>query len=617
MSSQNQRPTRHALALVATTLLAVVVAIAASAAPTSAFPAGPEPEHAHTLTSTEATGTSVIDLGGPHMLADVHVGGIDGCDARIVASEVHPKAADYGADVGTVGWSSSADGFAIAASVPEGAIASWYPAQFVSVTTSCPSPLSIDVWGLTSEDFIALSAVDSVPAGDVAPAIIDRRLALNEADSRLIAGGAYGTFSYAVAFGNCSGSLISAEWVLSAEHCAPFPSQISIGGVPATTDYHEIVAREFDGDIVLVHLAEPSSQAPVAWNGNRAFDDEGPARAIGYGLLCATCSPAPTTPRWVDLPITPPSNQRFFINAGERRSYEGICFGDSGGPLVKFAADGQAVQIGVHSFLRNEPTCSGRSGHGSVAHFAQVIEAISGVAPWMATSGYRSDFACSSDAGALTWTDVGAERYWVYKSTDGGATYQWLAGTTATSFTDQRPLVGGLYQVHHAGIGRTACTVVRQPSLQDSFHCTNDAGTITWNDVGGQPYWIYRIEAAGAEPQWMATKSRSVAVVDPNPKPGVRYEAHYPAIGRVTCETVREPASQAMTCSVAGATLTWNDQGAERYWIYRATPGQEFAWIGNAVGSTTFTDAASVPGARYQLHYPGAARLPCQASPTS
>ena len=69
---------------------------------------------------------------------------------------------------------------------------------------------------------------------------------------------------------------------------------------------------------------------------------------------------------------------------------------------------------------------------------------------------------CQANGGALTWIDQGVDKYWVYRSVDGGATYTWLgrtAGSPApTTFTDNNPPAGATYQVHHAGVPRVDCT---------------------------------------------------------------------------------------------------------------------------------------------------------------
>jgi len=70
--------------------------------------------------------------------------------------------------------------------------------------------------------------------------------------------------------------------------------------------------------------------------------------------------------------------------------------------------------------------------------------------------------SCRADAGVISWSDHGQARYWVYKSTDGGATYNWIGrtlGTPApTTFTDQNAADTDRWQVHYAGIPRINCS---------------------------------------------------------------------------------------------------------------------------------------------------------------
>jgi len=69
-------------------------------------------------------------------------------------------------------------------------------------------------------------------------------------------------------------------------------------------------------------------------------------------------------------------------------------------------------------------------------------------------------FRCFVDAGDLTWSDHQQSKYWAYKSTDNGASYQWLGRTFgATTLTDPAPTIGAKYQVHYNGIPRIDCSV--------------------------------------------------------------------------------------------------------------------------------------------------------------
>lgn len=79
----------------------------------------------------------------------------------------------------------------------------------------------------------------------------------------------------------------------------------------------------------------------------------------------------------------------------------------------------------------------------------------------------RAELLCASDGGLITWsggaTDV--DSYWIYRSTNGGETYQWLgraAGDVAT-IADPAPRIGARYQVHHAGVPRRTCSTTNEP----------------------------------------------------------------------------------------------------------------------------------------------------------
>jgi len=189
-------------------------------------------------------------------------------------------------------------------------------------------------------------------------------------------------------------------------------------------------------------------------------------------------------------------------------------------------------------------------------------------------------FACSSDMGVLSWTDDGQDRYWIYESTDGGATYDWLGRTFGeTTFTDPVPMVGTRYQVHYDGIDRVECTIEAEPP---PFSCSVEAGFLTWTQ-------------------------------DPKPAVGALYQVHYAGIAKTDCEVVAEPpASLLLNCVVEGDTLSWADAEQTKYWVYRSiNGGASYRWIGRTLGDTVFTDPSPVDGGLYQVHYAGIPRRDC------
>jgi len=162
----------------------------------------------------------------------------------------------------------------------------------------------------------------------------------------------------------------------------------------------------------------------------------------------------------------------------------GPCFGDSGGPLAVKNSDGSATLIGLVAW---GPDCTYNYVSGvylEVARFRDWISQTTGINPPAPiptptpqptatpqptpTLGPIVDgpFTCSVAAGAVSWPNAGQGRYWVYRSVDDGASFQWLGRTLgATSFVDQAPVLGATYQVHYAGIPRTLCDVTAEPGV--------------------------------------------------------------------------------------------------------------------------------------------------------
>jgi|GEM_PF-463309 len=152
------------------------------------------------------------------------------------------------------------------------------------------------------------------------------------------------------------------------------------------------------------------------------------------------------------------------------------------------------------------------------------------------TAASQQPFACESNGGELSWTDDGASRYWVYKSTD-GVNYTWIGRTLgATTFTDTAPVIGATYQVHHQNLPRIECTITAEPGQSsEPFACSATDGVITWSDDGPQTYWVYR-SPDGVTYSWLGTvRNGGLTFTDPNPA-GASYQVHYQGLPRIFCD---------------------------------------------------------------------------------
>jgi len=228
----------------------------------------------------------------------------------------------------------------------------------------------------------------------------------------------------------------------------------------------------------------------------------------------------------------------------------------------------------------------------------------------------RIIFDCAANAGVLTWTDNQQGLYWVYKSTDGGATFDWIGRTLgATTLTDSSPAGGTQYQVHYQGVPCEDCTITAEPPAVPIFSCASDAGVLTWPDNQQNKYWVYKSTDGGASFNWIGRTLGATTFTDPAPSVGAQYQVHYQGIPRFDCDIVSEPTVVAFACEASGAVLTWTDDAQSKYWVYRSTDGgQTYNWIGRTFGATAFTDPAPFAGALYQVHYAGIPRVNCTVS---
>ena len=173
----------------------------------------------------------------------------------------------------------------------------------------------------------------------------------------------------------CTGTVIDAEWVLTAAHCLPDrrPDEVlvAVGGDRFAAGFLQVIeAAEvhlhpdfdlavFDHDIALVQLAIPAEVPVQRLAAADASDPVGQLATIaGYGLVQSDPSPVQSEGlRRAEVPVLDDAicsqvhgadyvPDTSVCAGGEGRD---ACEGDSGGPLV-VAEDGVSVQYGVAAF---------------------------------------------------------------------------------------------------------------------------------------------------------------------------------------------------------------------------------------------------------------------------
>ncbi|MFD9962793.1 S1 family peptidase [Amycolatopsis sp. NPDC058986] len=161
-------------------------------------------------------------------------------------------------------------------------------------------------------------------------------------------------YPFMVYVGGCTGSLIKANWAITAKHC-PTPSSVRVGSNDRTSG--GTVVRVTRGvsdprdDVKLLQLANSVPYAPIP-----VATDSGPAgtptRILGWGQTCPQpgCGSAPRMNQELDTSIV--ADQQCGTGATEictdNPNSGGDCYGDSGGPQIK-KVNGVWQQIGTDS----------------------------------------------------------------------------------------------------------------------------------------------------------------------------------------------------------------------------------------------------------------------------
>ncbi|BAL88942.1 putative trypsin-like serine protease [Actinoplanes missouriensis 431] len=185
----------------------------------------------------------------------------------------------------------------------------------------------------------------------------------------LVVGGqpASENYSFMVYVSGCTGSLIKANWAVTAKHC-PTPSSVRVGSVNRSSGGTVVsVVRAVNHpriDVKLLQLGSSVSYAPAPIP--TASGAVGTAtRIIGWGQTCPRrgCGSTPLVANELNTSIVADSrcsgiDAAYEICTNNTNGNSGACYGDSGGPQVR-SVSGRWALIGVTSRAgNNSSTCA-------------------------------------------------------------------------------------------------------------------------------------------------------------------------------------------------------------------------------------------------------------------
>ena len=200
----------------------------------------------------------------------------------------------------------------------------------------------------------------------------------------------------------------------------------------------------------------------------------------------------------------------------------------------------------------------------------------------------------------LSWDAVaGAEKYIVYRSTD-GKKYKQYTSTTKTSYTNTSAKIGTTYYYKIKAVDANG--TMSDYSNVKSIKCTPAAPVVSISRSSGKPklswkavngatkYYIYRSTDGKNYKQYTTTTKTSYTNTDV--KVGTKYYYKVKAVAVVNNKNVFSAYSTAKSLLVTTAApsvkittsggkpkISWNKvDGATKYYIYRSTDGKNFSY---------------------------------------
>ncbi|MEU8421691.1 snapalysin family zinc-dependent metalloprotease [Micromonospora sp. NPDC048835] len=174
-------------------------------------------------------------------------------------------------------------------------------------------------------------------------------------------------YPFMVYVSGCTGTLIKANWAVTAKHCST-PSSVRVGSVNRSSGGTVVrVTRAVNHpsvDVKLLQLASSVTYAPAPIPSSSGAVGTA-TRIIGWGQTCAPrgCGSAPAVANELDTSIVADSrcsgiNGTYEICTNNTNGNSGACYGDSGGPQVR-QVNGVWNVIGATSRAgNNNSTCA-------------------------------------------------------------------------------------------------------------------------------------------------------------------------------------------------------------------------------------------------------------------
>jgi snapalysin len=216
---------------------------------------------------------------------------------------------------------------------------------------------------------LLVATATAVTAGLFAPAAAIAAPPSDPPPTTMVVGGRPATQNYPfmVYVSGCTGSLIKANWAVTAKHC-PTPSSVRVGSINRSSGGTVVAVRRGvnhpRSDIKLLELASSVTYAPAPIPATSGAVGTA-TRIIGWGQTCAPrgCGSAPPVANELDTSIVADSrcsgiDAAYEICTNNTNGNSGACYGDSGGPQVK-QVSGRWQLIGVTSRAgNNNSTCA-------------------------------------------------------------------------------------------------------------------------------------------------------------------------------------------------------------------------------------------------------------------